>query len=105
VSLMDRNETVTLINVFDVEASRQQELVALLTEGTDQVIRHRPGFVSVNLLASNDGTRVVNYAQWRSLDDIKATMADPAAQGYARRAAELAHSTLHVYSVVSVHHA
>jgi quinol monooxygenase YgiN len=102
---MDRNETVTLINVFDVEASRQQELVALLTEGTEQVIRHRPGFVSVNLLASNDGTRVVNYAQWRSLDDIKATMADPAAQGYARRAAELAQSTPHVYSVVSVHHA
>jgi hypothetical protein len=59
---MDRDETVTLINVFDVEASRQQELVALLTEGTEQVIRHRPGFVSVNLLASNDGTRVVNHA-------------------------------------------
>jgi hypothetical protein len=32
-------------------------------------------------------------------------MADSAAQGYARRAAELAQSTPHVYSVVSVHHA
>lgn len=110
---MERSETVirvgeepvTLINVFDVDASKQQELVDLLTEGTEEVMRHRPGFVSVNILASNDGTRVVNYAQWRSQDDVKATMADPDAQGYARRAAELAQPTPHVYSVVSVHHA
>ena|SRR5436309_962459 len=99
------DEMVTLINVFDVGASNQQKLVDLLTEGTEKVIQHRPGFVSVNILASNDGTRVVNYAQWRTRDDVKATMADPDAQGYARRVAELAQVTPHVYSVVSVHHA
>jgi quinol monooxygenase YgiN len=99
------DEPVTLVNVFDVEADKQQELVDLLIDGTEKVMQHRPGFVSVNLLASNDGTRVVNYAQWRSQDDVKATMADPDAQGYARRAAELAQTTPHVYSVVSVHHA
>lgn len=113
VRRMDRNETVirvgdepvTFINVFDVDASKQQELVGLLTEGTEKVMQHRPGFVSVNILASNDGTRVVNYAQWRSYDDVKATMADPEAQDYARRAAELAQASPHVYSVVFVHHA
>jgi quinol monooxygenase YgiN len=99
------DEPVTLIGVFDVDPSKQQELVGLLTEGTEEVMQRRPGFVSVNLLASNDGTRVVNYAQWRSLDDVKATVADPDAQRYARRAAELAQATPHVYSVVSVHHA
>jgi quinol monooxygenase YgiN len=99
------DEPVTLINVFDVDPVNQEKLVALLTEGTETVVRHRPGFVSVNLLTSNDGTRVVNYAQWRSLEDVKATMADPAAQGYAKRAAELAQATPHVYSVASIHHA
>jgi quinol monooxygenase YgiN len=99
------DEPVTLINVFDVDASKQQELLGVLTEGTEEVMQHRPGFVSVNLLASNDGTRVVNYAQWRTLDDVKATMTHPDAQRYARRAAELAQATPHVYSVVSVHHA
>jgi hypothetical protein len=58
----------------------------------------------VNLLASNDGTRVVNYAQWRRFEDVKATLADPEAQAYARRAAEIAQATPHVYSVPSVHH-
>jgi quinol monooxygenase YgiN len=99
------DEPVTLINVFDVDASKQQELVSLLDEGAENVIQHRPGFVSVNVLASNDGTRVVNYAQWGSLDAVKATMADPEVQSYANRAAELAQATPHVYSVVAVHHA
>jgi quinol monooxygenase YgiN len=95
-------EPVTLISVFDVEPPDQQRLVALLVEGTEQVIRHRPGFVSVNILASNDGTRVVNYAQWRRQEDVKATLADPDVQGYAYRAAELAAVTPHVFSVVHV---
>jgi quinol monooxygenase YgiN len=99
------DEPVTLINVFDVDPSKQQELLDLLNEGTEKVIRRLPGFVSVNLLTSNDGTRVVNYAQWRSLEDIKATLADPEAQNYAKRAAELAQAAPHVYSVASVHHA
>jgi quinol monooxygenase YgiN len=98
------DETVTLINVFDVDPSKQQELLELLTEGTEKMFRRRPGFVSVNLLTSNDGTRVVNYAQWRSFEDIKATLADPEAQLYAKRAAELAQATPHIYSVASVHH-
>jgi quinol monooxygenase YgiN len=99
------DEPVTVVNVFDVDAERQQELVDLLIEGTEKLMQYRPGFVSVNLLASNDGTRVVNYAQWRSRQDVNAVMADPEVQGYARRAAELAQASPHVYSVVSVHHA
>jgi heme-degrading monooxygenase HmoA len=49
--------------------------------------RGRPGFISVNLLTSNDGTRVVNYAQWRTLEDIKAAQGDPDVQEFVRRAA------------------
>ena len=72
---------VTLINIFEVnDESAQQELVDLLGEATEQVMRHRPGFISANLHTSLDGTRVVNYAQWRSREDFEATMADPEAQ-------------------------
>lgn len=96
------DDPVTFINVFDVDAAKQQALVDVLIEGAEKVIRHRPGFVSVSILASKDGTRVVNYAQWRSQEDIAATMADPQAQAYAKKAAELAKAAPHVYSVVSV---
>ncbi|KNB51881.1 antibiotic biosynthesis monooxygenase family protein [Streptomyces caatingaensis] len=99
------DEIATLINIFDVEPSKQQELIAVLNEGTEKVMRNRPGFISVNLLASADGTRVVNYAQWRSADDIKATLADPEAGAYAKKAGELAKAAPLVYKVVAVHHA
>jgi quinol monooxygenase YgiN len=99
------DEPVTFINVFEVEPSKQQVLVDVLTEGTEKVFKRRPGFISVNILASKDGSRVVNYSQWHRQDDVKATMADPEAQAYAKRTAELAKPAPHVYSVVSVHHA
>ncbi|AQZ63395.1 antibiotic biosynthesis monooxygenase [[Actinomadura] parvosata subsp. kistnae] len=95
----------TFINIFDVEPGKQQELIEILKEGTEKVMRSRPGFVSVNLLASPDGTRVVNYAQWRSPDDVKATMGDPEAQAFAKRAAEIAKATPSPYRVVATYHA
>ncbi len=52
----------------------------MLAEATEQVMRHRPGFVSANIHASLDGTRVVNYAQWRSREDFQAMLDDPIAQ-------------------------
>ena len=91
---------VTFINVIEVEPALQQEVVAILTEGTEKVIRHRPGFVSVTLLASTDGTRVVNLARWRSLDDVRATQADPAAAEYVQRTAVIAKAGPNVYAVV-----
>jgi quinol monooxygenase YgiN len=99
------DEPVTFIRVFDVDPADQQDLVGVMAEGTREVMQHRPGFVSVSILASNDGTRVVNYAQWRSHEDVRATMADPHVQRYAHRAADLAAASPHVYSVVFVHHA
>jgi heme-degrading monooxygenase HmoA len=97
-------ELVTLINVFTVEPERQQELVDLLNRATDQVMRHRPGFVSANIHASLDGTRVANYAQWRSRDDFSAMLADPVAQEHMRHASCIGAADPMLYSVSAVHH-
>ena len=95
----------TLINVFVVRPERQRELVALLGRATEEVIRHRPGFVAANIHASEDGTRVVNYAQWESADAFRAMLADPASQEHMRACGELAESyDPHLHTVESVHH-
>lgn len=94
-------EPTTFINVIEVDPARQQELVELLTEGADEVIRHRPGFVRSTVLASLDGTRVVNCAQWSSPDDVRATQADPAAARYAQRIAAIATVSPAIYRVVA----
>jgi quinol monooxygenase YgiN len=95
---------VTLINVFTVIPERQRELTDLLIEATEQVIQHLPGFISANIHASTDGTRVVNYAQWESAEALQAMLADPAAQRHTGTAAAIASYDPHLYTVESVHH-
>lgn len=55
----------TLINIFKVAPERQMEAVELLIEATDKHIRQLPGFISANFHLSDNGTRIVNYAQWK----------------------------------------
>ncbi|MDQ2883943.1 MAG: antibiotic biosynthesis monooxygenase [Actinomycetota bacterium] len=98
-------DVATLINVFTVTRETQQPLVDLLTEVTEQVMRHRPGFVSANIHASLDGTRVVNYAQWRSRDDFLAMLDDPTAREHMSATESLGVAEPLLYEVTSVHHA
>jgi quinol monooxygenase YgiN len=96
----------TLINVFTVQPERARELVNLLTAATEDVMQHIDGFVSANIHLSTDGTRVVNYAQWRSAEAMQAMREDPTARQHMAQAAELADGfEPHLYTVESVHSA
>ncbi|MBE2315783.1 antibiotic biosynthesis monooxygenase [Solirubrobacter sp. CPCC 204708] len=91
----------TFINVFDVDPDRQQELVDLLIDGVQQVIRHRPGFIGSTILAGLDGARVINLTEWERAEDARATQGDPAAAAYAQRAVSLAAADPALYRVAA----
>jgi quinol monooxygenase YgiN len=74
ISVTTGTEQVALVNVFTVEPERQDELIAALERATTSVFATVPGFISANLHASLDGTRVVNYAQWASRSAYEAAM-------------------------------
>jgi quinol monooxygenase YgiN len=97
-------EVVTLINTFTVAPERQQELIDTLVRATDEVMRDRPGFVAANIHASLDGQHVANYAQWRTVEDFQAMLADPTCQEHMRAAGDLAEFQPILYRVASVHH-
>jgi len=59
-----------------------------------------PGFVSANLHESLDGTKVVNYAQWRSKEDFEAMFQNPEAAAHMGEAAKIAEKfEPHLYEV------
>ncbi len=60
---------VTLINVFETRPEQQQELIDQWIRFVDSV-KGEPGMIGASLHRSTDGTRVVNYAQWRSEADF-----------------------------------
>lgn len=95
---------VTLINVYEVEPEKQAELASLLSDATEKVMRHQPGFVSVSIHSSFDGTRIANYAQWASKEDFDRMVKSPEAQAQMKRFAALAKSVSPaLYKVNSVH--
>jgi heme-degrading monooxygenase HmoA len=102
-------DQATLINVFTVQPERARELADLLTAATQDVMQHIDGFISANIHLSTDGTRVVNYAQWRSAAAMQAMQAmrqDPTARQHMAQCADLADGfEPHLYTVESVHSA
>lgn len=70
---------LTLINVFAVSPEKQQDLVTLLIDATQQTMRHLPGFISASIHRSLDGKKAVNYAQWESMADLEAMRKNPEA--------------------------
>lgn len=67
------NQLFTAIIIFDVANTQEQdELIAAIQDFVHQDVKNQPGFVSANLHKSLDGTKVVNYAQWKTREDFDA---------------------------------
>jgi quinol monooxygenase YgiN len=60
---------VTLINVFETKPEQQQTLLDQLSHFAESV-KEEPGMIGAALHRSTDGTRVINYAQWRSEENL-----------------------------------
>ena len=94
------NDLVTLINVFTVRPEHQQRLVEVLVSATQTVMRNQPGYVSANIHKSLDGTRVTNYAQWRSREAFEAMFGNPQAIEHMQEAERIAEKfEPHLYEV------
>ncbi|HET8841229.1 MAG TPA: antibiotic biosynthesis monooxygenase family protein [Ktedonobacteraceae bacterium] len=89
---------VTLINVFETKPEQQQALIDAWQRFVES-IKEEPGLVGTALHRSIDGTRVVNYAQWRSEADYSNFVQKYREQMEVRRPLAL-HVDPHLYEVV-----
>jgi hypothetical protein len=99
------NEVVTFINVFPTRPRDQQKLLELLLSAHENVIRHRPGYVSSSFHRSIDGYLIVDYTQWERREDFEAMVRDPAVIPYFAPIGELTKGEQHAYDVVFTHEA
>ena len=66
ITIAQNGDIVTLINVFSCEPQNQQHLIDSWIRATQERLGKLPGSISATLHRCKDGTRVVNYAQWKS---------------------------------------
>jgi heme-degrading monooxygenase HmoA len=98
-AISKHNKVATLINVFIVEPQNQQKLVDMLTKATEATMKNIDGFISANIHKSLDGRRVVNYAQWQSVEDFEAMTKIPEAMEHMKPINEIATADFHLYEV------
>ena len=65
------NGICTQITTVKLSPDNQDEVLKLMKERA-RFMATQPGFVSVNLHRSKDGSHVVNYVQWTSADKLAA---------------------------------
>ena len=69
------NLLVTQITTVKLPPDKQDEVLNLMTERV--FMATQPGFVSIALHRSKDGSHVVHYVQWRDADTLKAAHHSP----------------------------
>jgi len=62
---------ITQITTVKVETEHQEEVLKLMVERA-RFMAKQPGFISVNLHRSTDGSHIVNYIQWRDRKHLEA---------------------------------
>ena len=77
MTTISRNNNVFTVMVqLSVDPESQRELVEL-SRNMIPVFEQQPGFISLDLLRSLDGTQIVTYLQWRSKADHEACAISP----------------------------
>jgi heme-degrading monooxygenase HmoA len=76
----ENNDIATMINIFTVEPKKQEKLIEMFEVVTEQIMNKQEGFISANIHKSLDGTKVVNYAQWKSREAFEKMLNNPKMQ-------------------------
>jgi heme-degrading monooxygenase HmoA len=71
------NNLLTVLVYFTIKPNHQMEQLDLIRGFVEKAVKKQHGFISANFHTSTDGTRIANYAQWRSVRDYNAAFANP----------------------------
>ena len=97
-------QILTAINVISVLPKDQARVVELLSRASDVLGKTQVGFLSANIHRSHDGTKVVNYVQWRSKQDFESVFSNAGFMELYGQVKELGQPAPYTYEVVHAVH-
>lgn len=71
-----RNDIVTQITTVKTTPDKQKDVLKLMTDRA-KFMAKQPGFVSISLHCSKDGSHIVNYVQWTNAEKLSAAHHNP----------------------------
>lgn len=103
-AIVANSQLTTAVTVFDVAPEHQQQLVDILLRAAEVVCK-QPGFISINIHKSVDGTHVLSYSQWESRQAFDEVQQNATVIPHVQEILKLATFEPHFYEVVAVVHA
>ena len=98
ITITEDRGVVTLMNVFSCEPQNQQHLIDAWIRATEDTLGNLPGIISASLHRSKDGTRVVNYAQWKNSENWEKLLCI-GSESWFREMGKYAKPDAHLYEV------
>jgi hypothetical protein len=98
IKIAQNRGVITLINSFSCEPQNQQQLIDAWIRATEERLGSLPGIISAALHRSKDGTRVVNYAQWKNAENWE-NLFRIGSESWFREMANYAKPDAHLYEV------
>ena len=74
--IREDHDIVTQITTVKTTPDNQSEVLEVMTERA-RFMATQPGFVSISLHRSEDGSHIVNYVQWTNRDKLEAAHHSP----------------------------
>ncbi|HXB16673.1 MAG TPA: hypothetical protein VNV44_13140 [Solirubrobacteraceae bacterium] len=90
-------ESPILIDLWTVEAERQEELLDAISANVERLLVHRPGFVSADLFQSANRDMVLLKVTMRTAHDRQELTDSPELEAVYRDLRHLARSHTHIY--------
>lgn len=100
-TIVANSQVTTVVTIFTVTPEHQQQLIDLLVRASQEV-RKQPGFVSINIHKSIDGTHVLSYSQWESRQAFDEALQNAAVIQYVQSVLKLATFEPNFYEVAAV---
>lgn len=98
---ISQTQELTIITRFTTTPDQQQALLDVLIEDHERELRNLPGFVSVSFLRGLSGKRVVEYLQFRSIEEFNVAQTHFGCKAHKTAYEQHASSDLHVYTVAA----
>ena len=97
--IISQTQEPIIITHFTTTPDQQQALLDVLVEDHERELRTLPGFVSVSFHRGLSGKRVVEYLQFRSIEEFEVVHAHPISKAHRAALEPYATSDLHVYTI------
>jgi len=94
------NNLLTVLVYFKIKPEHQMEQLDLIKGFVEKAVKKQHGFISANFHTSIDGTRIANYAQWRSAKDYNEGFANPEVISASKNIFKYAQGEMKFYDVV-----